>query len=68
MRRRVSIGVSTLGNPKIIFFDEPTTGLDPITQREIMKLILVKKFKKIKILESQKRKSGDPDNPPYGRS
>lgn len=41
MRRRVSIGICTLGNPKVMFFDEPTTGLDPITQKEIMQLILV---------------------------
>jgi ABC-2 type transport system ATP-binding protein len=29
MRRRLDIAMSLIGNPKIIFFDEPTTGLDP---------------------------------------
>ena len=29
MRRRLDIAMSLIGNPNIIFFDEPTTGLDP---------------------------------------
>lgn len=28
MRRRVSIAISIVSDPKIIYFDEPTTGLD----------------------------------------
>ena len=28
MRRRVSIAISIVSEPKIIYFDEPTTGLD----------------------------------------
>mgnify|MGYP000901026921 CR=1 FL=1 len=33
MRRRLSIAISIVSNPKIIFLDEPTTGLDPDTRR-----------------------------------
>jgi ABC-2 type transport system ATP-binding protein len=29
MRKRLDIAMSLIGNPSIIFFDEPTTGLDP---------------------------------------
>ena len=29
MRRRLDISMSLMGNPKVIFLDEPTTGLDP---------------------------------------
>lgn len=42
MKRRLSIALSTLGNPRVVIFDEPTTGLDPVTQREIMGLIEVR--------------------------
>lgn len=44
MKRRLSIAMSTLGNPRVVIFDEPTTGLDPVTQKEIMNLIEVKKI------------------------
>ena len=39
MRRRLSLAISLLGNPSIIFLDEPTTGLDPETRRQIWTLI-----------------------------
>jgi len=29
MRRRLDIAMSLMGEPKVIFLDEPTTGLDP---------------------------------------
>ena len=32
-KRRVSIAIALLGSPKVIFFDEPTTGLDPEVRR-----------------------------------
>jgi len=47
MRKRAGLARTIIVNPEIILYDEPTTGLDPITSREISDLILSiqKKYK-----------------------
>ena len=39
MRRRLSIAMSIVGNPPIVFMDEPTTGLDPDNRQHVWKII-----------------------------
>jgi len=40
MRKRIGLARTLILKPEIILYDEPTTGLDPITSREISNLIL----------------------------
>ncbi len=40
MRKRVGLARSIITKPKLMLYDEPTTGLDPITSKEISTLIL----------------------------
>jgi len=39
MRRRLSIGISLVSNPRVVFLDEPTTGLDPETRRQLWNIL-----------------------------
>ena len=40
MKRRVALARAIILHPKIIIYDEPTTGLDPITAKEIIELMI----------------------------
>jgi phospholipid/cholesterol/gamma-HCH transport system ATP-binding protein len=39
MKKRIGLARALITNPKIMLYDEPTTGLDPITSREISYLM-----------------------------
>ena len=39
MRRRLDIAMSLIGNPPLVFLDEPTTGLDPEGRMEVWKTV-----------------------------
>ncbi|WP_282049794.1 ABC transporter ATP-binding protein [Maribacter aquivivus] len=39
MQRRIALARALILKPKIILYDEPTTGLDPITSKEIIELM-----------------------------
>lgn len=40
MRKRIGLARTLVLNPQVMLYDEPTTGLDPITSKEISRLIL----------------------------
>ena len=39
MRRRLDVGASLVGDPPVLFLDEPTTGLDPRTRNDLWQFI-----------------------------
>ncbi len=52
MRKRIGLARTLIMKPQIMLYDEPTTGLDPITSKEISELILTmrKKYKTSSII------------------
>lgn len=42
-RQRLALGCALVGDPDVLFLDEPTTGLDPQTRRAIWEMILALK-------------------------
>jgi len=39
MRRRLDLAMTLVGDPRLIFLDEPTTGLDPRARRDVWRII-----------------------------
>ena len=52
MRKRISLARTIIVDPQIMLYDEPTTGLDPVTSNEISRLInlVQKKYKTSSII------------------
>ncbi|XP_044739863.1 phospholipid-transporting ATPase ABCA3-like [Chrysoperla carnea] len=41
MKRKLSLGIALIGDPKVVMLDEPTSGLDPEERRKIWNIVLV---------------------------
>ncbi|KAF8047262.1 hypothetical protein N665_3120s0001 [Sinapis alba] len=39
MKRRLSVAISLIGNPKVVYLDEPSTGLDPASRKNLWDVI-----------------------------
>lgn len=59
MRRRMSVGLSCLGNPRVIIMDEPTTGMDPKSRLKIWKLINEMKKDRVILLTTHAMEEAD---------
>ena len=59
MQRRLSIAISLIGNPKVVYLDEPTTGMDPVTRREVWDMIQKAKKGRVIILTTHSMEEAD---------
>lgn len=49
-KRRVAIAIALVGNPKIVYLDEPTVGLDPKSRRNIWEIMKTLKNQNLTVL------------------
>jgi ABC-type multidrug transport system ATPase subunit len=43
MKRRLSVAIACIGSPSLLYLDEPTTGMDPLSRRRLWECLLVMK-------------------------
>mmetsp|Transcript_22388 Transcript_22388/g.37501 ORF Transcript_22388/g.37501 Transcript_22388/m.37501 type:complete len:840 (+) Transcript_22388:121-2640(+) len=59
MRRRLSVAIALIGNPAIVFLDEPTTGMDPVSRRKVWDLIENVKRDRVMVLTTHSMEEAD---------
>ncbi|KAG9393055.1 ABC transporter [Carpediemonas membranifera] len=59
MRRRLSIAISLIGSPRLIFLDEPTTGLDPVVRSTVWAIIMKQKEHSAIVLTTHSMEEAD---------
>ena len=59
MRRRLSVAISLLGDPLVVFLDEPTTGMDPISRRHVWDTIEAAKKGRVIVLTTHSMEEAD---------
>ena len=50
MQRKLSLCISFMGNPTVVFLDEPSSGMDTSARREIWDIIRTRKQNKVIVL------------------
>ncbi|KAL2613565.1 hypothetical protein R1flu_025257 [Riccia fluitans] len=59
MKRRLSVAIALIGDPKIVFLDEPTTGMDPVTRRHVWDIIEASKKGRAIVLTTHSMEEAD---------
>ena len=59
MRRRLSVGLATVGDPVALFLDEPSTGMDPLNRRRTWSILQDLKEERIMLLTTHSMEEAD---------
>ncbi|NXW78458.1 ABCA9 protein, partial [Hirundo rustica] len=52
-KRKLSIGIAMLGNPQVLFLDEPTAGLDPLSRHQVWSLLREQRAGRVILFSTQ---------------
>ncbi|NWS57018.1 ABCAA protein, partial [Chunga burmeisteri] len=58
-KRKLSIGIAMLGNPQILFLDEPTAGLDPLSRHQVWSLLKEHRAGRVILFSTQSMDEAD---------
>ncbi|XP_051490810.1 ATP-binding cassette sub-family A member 10-like isoform X2 [Apus apus] len=58
-KRKLSIGITMLGNPQILLLDEPTAGLDPLSRYQVWKLLKEHRASQVILFSTQSMDEAD---------
>jgi ABC-type multidrug transport system ATPase subunit len=59
MKRRLSVAIALIGNPAIVYLDEPTTGMDHVAARQVWDLIEKVKYDRVTVLTTHSMEEAD---------
>ncbi|KAG8366121.1 hypothetical protein BUALT_Bualt17G0042900 [Buddleja alternifolia] len=59
MKRRLSVAIALIGDPKLVIMDEPTTGMDPVARRHVWNVIESAKIGRSIILTTHSMEEAD---------
>ncbi|TRY83021.1 hypothetical protein DNTS_007641 [Danionella cerebrum] len=51
-KRKLSVGIAILGDPKILLLDEPTAGMDPMSRHQVWSLLKSRKAGRVTVLST----------------
>lgn len=49
-KRKLSLAMALIGDPKVVFLDEPTSGMDPASRRDVWRLLENRKAGRVIVL------------------
>ncbi|XP_075025522.1 ATP-binding cassette sub-family A member 10-like [Calonectris borealis] len=58
-KRKLSIGIAMLGNPQVLFLDEPTAGLDPLSRHQVWSLLKEHRAGRVILFSTQSMEEAD---------
>ncbi|NXM13574.1 ABCA9 protein, partial [Ploceus nigricollis] len=58
-KRKLSIGIAMLGNPQVLFLDEPTAGLDPLSRHRLWSLLREQRAGRVILFSTQFMEEAD---------
>ena len=64
MKRRLSVAMSYIGDPKVVILDEPTTGMDPYSRKFVWRMIADRRTGRTPLLTVSSSPSPPPPPPP----